>query len=114
MPGDNKDKTMNTDEYLELMRFPMEWKECNLVPDEDFIKEFILALKPHQEHVPEHYRHEAFHYWLVQRPATDVLEKLTNLTYADPDQELGKSIRAEILKQPNCSDELRQLISKTR
>jgi len=105
---------MNTDEYLELMQFPAEWKEWNLVPDDDFIKNHILSLKPHEEHTPEHYRHEAFHYWLAQLPAVEVLEKLTNLALADPDQKLGESIRAEILKQPNCSDALRELITESQ
>jgi len=104
---------LNTDEYLELMQFPAEWKEGNLVPEEGFIRAHILSLKPGEEHAPEHYRHEAFHYWLSRQPATEVLEKLVNMTFADPCEEMAESIRAEILKQPHCSDELRKLIAQS-
>jgi len=105
---------MTNDEYLELMQFPAEWKEWNLVPDDEFIRTHILSLRPGEEHAPEHYRHEAFHYWLSRMPAADILEKLANLTFVDPDAEMAESIRAEILKQPNCNDDLRELILESQ
>ena len=103
---------MNTKEYLELMRFPDAWQQLDLVPDEEHIRALILSLKPGQEHAPEHYRHEAFHYWLSKIPSTEVLGKLTELTLLDPDSEMSESIRAEILKQPHCDDELRAKIKE--
>lgn len=103
---------MNTDDYLELMRFPEEWKEWALVPDEEYISDHIFHLKPGMEHTPEHARHEAFHYWLAREPSTERLEKLARLSALDPDAEMGESIRAEILKLPNCDDALRELIAE--
>lgn len=102
---------MKTEDYLELMRFPKEWQELGMVPDEEYISDHIFHLKPGMEHTPEHARHEAFHYWLAREPSTEQLERLAKLSFLDPDVEMGESIRAEILKLGNCSDDLRELIT---
>lgn len=102
---------MNTNEYLEMMRFPKEWRELQMVPDDDYIKDQVFKLKPGMEHTPEHARHDAFHYWLAREPSTAQLEALTQLSIVDPDAEMGESIRAEILKLGNCDDRLRELIA---
>jgi len=102
---------MKTEDYLELMRFPKEWQELEMVPDEEFVSEHIFHLKPGMEHTPEHARHEAFHYWLAREPSTDQLVRLTKLSLLDPDAEMGESIRAVILKLGNCDDDLRELIA---
>lgn len=82
-----------------------------MVPDEEYIADHIFHLKPGMQHTPEHARHEAFHYWLSREPSAQQLELLTRLSLLDPDAEMGESIRAEILKFSNCSDELRKLIA---
>jgi hypothetical protein len=105
-------KAMNTKEYLELMRFPEEWQEWEMVPDEDYIADQIFHLKPGMEHTPEHARHEAFHYWLSREPSTEQLEKLAQLSLIDPDAEMGESIRAEIVKLDSCNDRLQKLIAE--
>jgi len=102
---------MKTEDYLELMRFPREWQELGMVPDEEYISDHIFHLKPGMEHTPEHARHEAFHYWLAREPSAERLELLAKLSFLDPDTEMGESIRAEILKLGNCSDDLRERIS---
>lgn len=102
---------MKTEDYLELMRFPKEWRGLGMVPDEEYISNHIFHLKPGMEHTPEHARHEAFHYWLAREASTDQLERLTKLSFLDPDTEMGESIRAEILKLANCDQNLRELIT---
>lgn len=102
---------MKTEDYLELMRFPKEWQEWQMVPDEEYIADHIFHLKPGMEHTPEHARHEAFHYWLAREASVEQLELLAKLTFVDPDAEMGESIRAEILKMGKCTDELRELIT---
>jgi hypothetical protein len=104
---------MKTDDYLELMRFPTEWQEWDMVPDDDYIADRIFHLKPGNEHTPEHARHEAFHYWLAREPSSDQLQLLAKLSLLDPDAEMGESIRAEILKLGNCTDDLRAMIAES-
>jgi hypothetical protein len=103
---------MKTADYLELMRFPKEWQEWQMVPDEEYIADKIFHLKPGMEHTPEHGRHEAFHYWLSRDPSTEQLGVLTTLSFLDPDAEMGESIRAEILKLGNCDAALRERIAE--
>lgn len=102
---------MNTNGYLQLMRFPPEWQQWHMVPDESYINEHIHALKPGMEHAPEHCRHEAFHFWLARNPSTERLTCLTRLSFLDPDTTMGESVRAEILQFKNCDRHLRALIT---
>jgi hypothetical protein len=102
---------MKTKDYLELMRFPNEWQEWGMAPDEEYIADRVFHLKPGMEHTPEHARHEAFHYWLAREASTEQLEKLAQLSLLDPDARMGASIRAEIVKLGHCDDHLRQLIA---
>ena len=103
---------MKTKDYLEMMRFPSEWQEWGMTPDEEYVSDHIFHLKPGMEHTPEHARHEAFHYWLARDPSTEQLEKLVQLSLLDPDAEMGESIRAEVLKLGNCDDQLRAVIAE--
>ncbi|MFQ5633848.1 MAG: hypothetical protein ACE5G3_00765 [Gammaproteobacteria bacterium] len=93
------------------MRFPKEWRDWRMVPDQEYVSGQIFNLKPGMEHAPEHARHAAFHYWLARDPSTTQLRKLAQLSFLDPDTEMGESIRAEILKMGNCDNELRELIA---
>ena len=93
------------------MRFPDEWVQLGMVPDDEYVADCIFHLKPGMEHTPEHARHEAFHYWLARDPDVEQLEKLVQLSLVDPDAEMGESIRAEILKLGNCNEQLRALIA---
>ena len=102
---------MNAQDFLDMMRFPAEWQAWGMTPDEDYIQDMIMHLKPGMEHEYDHFRHHAFHHWLTREPTRDQLEKLVRLTFVDPDQEMARSIRAEILAQPNCDAGLRAMIS---
>ena len=84
---------MTKDEFLILMRFPIQWKEWDMYPDELFegqVSRYVLG----NETGSEHDRNEAFHWWLKRELSRDQFEKLEKLTYLDPDAGLGSDVRS--------------------
>jgi len=88
---------MNKSEFLSLMKFPSEWQEWGLYPDDLFQGQAALY-KPGDESASEHDRNGAFHWWLKKEPSLDVLEKLLRLTWLDPDQIMAGDARKYIDK----------------
>ena len=86
---------MNKSDFLVLMKFPLQWQEWGLYPDELFLGQLALY-KPGDEAASEHDRNGAFHWWLRRRPDLGVLEKLLLLTQADPDPIMAEDARRYI------------------
>jgi hypothetical protein len=53
----------------------------------------IASYLPGDEDAPEHHRNGAFHWWLRKDPIADLLSKLVDLTYLDPDPLMGDDVR---------------------
>jgi hypothetical protein len=96
---------MTKDEFLELMRFPHEWKTLNMYPDELFTWQ-VSNYEPGHEDASEHDRNGAFHWWLRQNPTEAQLMNLLKLAAADPDSYLGNDVRGYILKRGGASKNL--------
>lgn len=92
---------MTKDEFLILMRFPVQWKEWGMYPDELFESQVGRYLPGH-ELGSEHDRNEAFHWWIRKGLSHDQYEKLARLTYLDPDEGLGADVRThlELIRPP--------------
>jgi len=86
---------MNKYEFLSLMKFPPEWQEWGLYPDELFLGQLDLY-KPGDERGSEHDRNGAFHWWLKRQPDSDILRKLLLLTHMDCDQVMAADARRYI------------------
>ena len=100
---------MDKQTFLDLMRFPLEWDEWGMYPDD--LSEFeISGYKPGHENGAEHDRNGAFHWWIKRNPSKDELKKLVKLSRLDPDKGLGAHMRKHILKAANCDEEVRSEI----
>ncbi|WP_065427426.1 hypothetical protein [Stenotrophomonas maltophilia] len=93
---------MDRKSYLEIMEFPAKWQEYNLLPAE-LIDQLMTTYKPGMEGASEHDRNSVFHWWLRQSPSKDVLMKLAELSFLDPDQAMAGDIRRYIT-QSACFD----------
>jgi hypothetical protein len=102
---------MTTDQYLELMRFPKEWKDYGLIP-EDLLSQLIAAYEPGMEHASEHDRNGVFHWWLKNSPEKTVLTQLVALSYLDPDQLMAADVRSLIAVSPHADSEVRGLLRR--
>lgn len=100
---------MTTDEYLELMRFPREWKDYGLIP-EVLLCQLIATYEPGMEHASEHDRDGVFHWWLKKSPDKTVLTQLIALSYLDPDQLMAADVRSHIAVSPHADDVVRGLL----
>jgi hypothetical protein len=89
---------MDQGTYLTLMQFPPEWLSWQMLPV-DFLAEQASRYETGHEEASEHDRHGAFQWWLRQQPDADVLVKLVNLTWLDPDQSMAGSVRRCIEQQ---------------
>jgi hypothetical protein len=88
--------------YLEIMEFPAKWREYNLLPA-GLIEELVATYKPGMEGASEHDRNSVFHWWLRQSPSKDVLMKLVELSFLDPDQVMADDVR-KYIAQSTCFD----------
>lgn len=84
-------------QFLELMKFPAEWDQYGMYPEELFQWQ-IAGYEPGHEEASEHDRNGAFHWWLRQNPSKEELEKLLRLARVDPDAGLGQDVRTYIRK----------------
>ncbi len=87
---------MDTQEYLDLMGFPQEWKSLNMLPTNDFIRMNIETYKPGMENAAEHDRYGFFCYWLKREISAEQLANLKILAIKDPDQVMGRTVLEEI------------------
>ena len=83
---------MTRDQWLTLMKFPVEWSEWGLLPEE-FVNIQIKGYEPGHENASEHDRHGAFQWWLKREPSEAVLVQLAQLSRLDPDPHMGNFVR---------------------
>ena len=86
---------MRKADFLSLMRFPPEWEEWGLYPDELFLEQLKLY-RAGDEAGSEHDRNGAFHWWLKREPGLKVLEQLLQLAMLDGDQVMAADARRYI------------------
>lgn len=103
---------MTKKEFIKLMRYPREWVEWDMLPDE-LITEQLAEYKPGS--AAERYRIEAFHFWLRREPSKDILLKLIRLSYVDPDPLMGFCLRKDhIAKAENADEEVARALRQNR
>lgn len=79
---------MTNEEFLKLMKFPVEWLEWGMYSDELF--QFQVARYEHgHEDASEHDRNGAFHWWIKRNPSAEQLQKLFRLARLDPDSHMA-------------------------
>jgi hypothetical protein len=92
-------------EFLQVMKFPKEWDDWGLYPDELFEIQ-VAHYKPGHENGSEHDRNGAFHWWLCKEPNSETLIKLVKLTHLDPDPLMAADIRSYIRKAKHFNPEV--------
>ena len=102
---------MKLQSYLELMSFPREWTEWNMVPLE-LIAEQMKSYELGMENASEHDRHGAFAWWLRQELDAAQLVQLVQLSWLDPDEHLGSFVREAIVTRPIVYPEVIAALSK--
>jgi hypothetical protein len=90
---------MDRQSYLNLMQFPPEWQDWNMLPF-DLVDAQRAGYEAGHEHGSEHDRHSVFQWWLKQGAGTELLILLAHLTWLDPDQVMAGYVRDCIAKQP--------------
>ncbi len=95
-------------EFLRLMRFPAEWLDLEMYPDELFEWQ-VKGYKPGHESGAEHDRNGAFHWWLKKTPSKVELQKLVHLAAVDPDTFLSNDVRNYIRRSPFYCNEVAEL-----
>ena len=83
---------MTKDEFIQLMQYPREWREWDMLPDE-LIDAQMAEYQPGCEQATERFRNAAFHFWLQKRPDKYTLLKLIKLSYLDPDPLMSYELR---------------------
>jgi len=96
---------MRKNDYLVLMKFPLEWFSWGMYPDELFEWQ-VSGYSPGHEDGSEHDRNGAFHWWLRRSPTQDELDKLLRLAALDPDPLLGNDVRKYIRQASNFNEKL--------
>ena len=109
--GYRPDMPLNKLEFLRLMKYPPEWLEWDMYPDELFEHQ-ILGYEEGNENGSEHDRNGAFHWWLRRDLMTDQLRKLVLLTFRDPDQLMAADAREYIARRHDLTQEVRDLLRK--
>lgn len=103
---------MSKNEFIKLMRYPREWVEWDMLPDE-LIREQIASYE--RGSAAERYRNQAFHFWLRGRPSKDILLKLIRLSYLDPDPLMAYCLRKEgIARAENVDEEVSRALRQNR
>ncbi|MHA6881789.1 hypothetical protein [Ralstonia pseudosolanacearum] len=92
-------------EFVQLMRFPVEWITLEMYPDELFQWQ-LAGYQPGHEEGVEHDRNGAFHWWFRRQPTKIELEKLLRLAALDPDPLLGEDLRQYIRKASAFGEQL--------
>lgn len=96
---------MTKKEFIQLMQYPREWLEWDMLPDE-LINAQMAEFAPGSEQATERYRNAAFHYWLQSRPSKVILLKLIRLSYLDPEPLMSYVLRKDhIANAENAHDE---------
>lgn len=90
-------------EFLRLMKFPREWIDFDMYPDELFSIQ-ASNYQPGHESGAEHDRNGAFHWWLRRKPTKDRILNLLRLAALDPDPFLGQDLR-QYLRRAESFDE---------
>lgn len=105
---------MTRNEFIQLMQYPREWCEWDMLPVE-LIDAQIAEYQPGSEHAAEHYRNAAFHFWLRRNPGKTILLKLIKLSYLDPDPLASYAFRKEHLANAeNTDEEVAQALRRNR
>ncbi len=103
---------MTRNEFITLMQYPPEWVEWGMLTEE-LLNIQMGEYYPGSERASEHYRNGAFHYWLHKEPSKEVLIKLANLSFLDPDTLMAKWLRNEyIAKAQHADEEVKQVLAK--
>jgi hypothetical protein len=100
---------MKKEEYLKLMRFPNEWLDWGMYPDQLFQLQ-VSGYETGHEDGSEHDRNGAFHWWLKQNPSAEKLILLAKLTLIDPDPLMGQDVRSYIAKSEHCNESVNQVL----
>lgn len=100
---------MDKSAYLKMMEFPVKWQEYSLLPDE-LIDQLIAGYQPGMESASEHDRNGVFHWWLRQSPGRELLLKLVELSFLDPDQVMAADVRRHISRCACFDDDMDILI----
>jgi hypothetical protein len=103
---------MTKDEFLELMKFPRQWDEWGMFPDE-LVEIQLSGYESGHENASEHDRNGAFHWWLRRDPTVEQLIKLLKLTHLDPDQLMAEDVRSYIRKASNYNHEVEAIENAT-
>lgn len=91
-------------EFLKLMKFPREWIDLNMYPDELFSIQ-AAGYQPGHECGAEHDRNGAFHWWLRREPSKDHVLNLLRLAALDPDPILGQDLRQYLRQAASFDDD---------
>lgn len=103
---------MNKQEFIKLMRYPREWVEWGMLPDE-LIRDQLAEYK--RGSAAERCRNEAFHFWLRGRPSKDILLRLIRLSYLDPNPLMGYCLRKDhIARAENVDEEVARTLRQNR
>lgn len=100
---------ITADDYLEVMEFPKEWVSLGMLPV-DLLDHLIACYLPGNEASSEHDRNGAFHWWLNKSPDREVLLKLIELSFLDPDQIMASDVRRYIFASPHADEELKNKV----
>ena len=95
---------MIRNEFIQLMQYPREWREWDMLPDE-LIDAQMAEYQSRNEQNAGRYRNAAFHFWLQQGPGKEILLKLIRLSYLDPDPLASYAFRKEHLANTENTDE---------
>lgn len=100
--------TITKADFLKLMRFPAEWHDWGMYPQELFEIQ-KNDYKNGNELASEHTRFGAFIWWIHNNPSAKELTTLFLLTYVDPDQFMANDARQRLRSadnyEPNCEKE---------
>ena len=94
---------MTRNEFIQLMQYPREWLEWDMLPDE-LIDAQMDEYRAGKEHVAGLYRNAAFHFWLRKKPGKEILLKLIRLSYLDPDPLASFVLRKEHIANVESMD----------
>ncbi|SCM51376.1 hypothetical protein BN1044_00838 [Hafnia alvei] len=103
---------MEKKEFLSLMKFPDEWTELDMYPDELFTGQLKLYKSDNDSDGSEHYRNGAFHWWIKINPSNLFLLNLVKLSFLDPDQLMAEDIRSYIIKQINYDEKVEGMMKE--
>jgi len=101
---------MTHGQWLELMRFPPQWSDWGMIPEE-LARIQVANYEDGHEAGAEHDRHGAFQWWLRQSPSSETLTKLARLSWLDPDPLMGAYVRERIESQCGQNSEVLQALA---